>query len=189
MSARKYYITILLVSLALLTSSRKSEQKKIYWNGYTKLRFTSNNNDFNSFTMKRQKLWGNSTLDNNKYCGYKVQTSISILQNEKIYLQDVSVFNNLKKFKINFEKFNLQYILQRFQPNYEITLTERTNIINIMITNETSGIWDIEAKVNYPNPKKNLETLLGVFNGYEIQEYSFGNSGILLTHKTVFQKS
>lgn len=180
-----YVVILLFFILPLGTYSQEHISNKVAWNAYTQLRFTSNFSDVNSFSMRRLKFWLNSTPGFNKHWGFHIQTTISSNQNEEFFLQDVQVFYRRSNLKINLGQFVPQYSLQRFQPDYKIPLTERAPVINALIPNGTLGVRDIGVEVNYTSPNKNLESWLGIFNGYGINEYRFYNSGILLTHKTM----
>jgi hypothetical protein len=159
---------------------------KIIWNGYTQLRLTSNFNDVNSFALRRMKLWLNSSPGFNKHWGFHLQTTITSYQNEGFRLQDVLTYYKQGQFNINIGQFVPHYSLQRFQPDYQIPLTERADVINALIPNGTLGVRDIGIEGNYTSPNKTVETWLGIFNGNGIKEYHLNNSGILLTHKTAF---
>lgn len=184
----KYRFLFLVLLLIFIQPSgiyaQEHPKPKVAWNGYAQLRFTSNFNDVNSFGMRRMKLWLYATPEFNAHWGYKVQTTITSLQNEKFVLQDVMAFYQANNFKINLGQFVPQYSLQRFQSDYKIPLAERAEVINALIPNGTLGVRDIGVEGNYTSPNKTLETWLGVFNGNGIKEYRFDNSGIMLTHKT-----
>lgn len=177
-------IVFILLLLSMKTFAQNGQLKKYNWNGYTQLRFTSNFNDINSFAMRRMKLWVNSTPDFNEHWGYKIQTTITSLQNEKFLLQDVVVNYHFQNFKINMGQFVPEYSLQRFQSDAIIPLIERTSVINALIPNGTLGARDIGFEGNLKCFNKNLETWFGIFNGYGIKEYRFDNTGIMLTNKT-----
>jgi len=180
--------TKLIVAVVILLSNAFAQEntilKKMNFHGYTQLRFTSDFNDVNSFSMRRMKLWVNSTPDFNEHWGYKLQTTITSFQTEKFLLQDVMVNYRQGQFKINMGQFVPHYSLQRFQHDYEIPLIERASVINALIPNGTLGVRDIGVEGNYTSSNKTIETWLGIFNGYGIKEYRFDNSGIMLTNKT-----
>jgi len=182
----KYPIVIVFLFLVQVTYAQDKPVQKVSWNGYSQLRFTSNFDDVNSFSMRRMKLWIHSTPEFNDHWGYKVQTTITSNQNEKFFLQDVEAFYHVDQFKINMGQFVPQYSLQRFQPDFTLPFMERATVINALIPNGTLGVRDIGIEGNYTSPSKNLETWVGVFNGYGIKEYRFDNSGILITYKTAF---
>ncbi len=144
----------------------------------------ANFDDVNSFAMRRMKLWVNSTPGFNEHWGFHIQTTITSNQNEKFFLQDVLVYYKQGRFRINMGQFIPQYSLQRFQPDYEIPLTERSAVINALIPNGTLGVRDIGIEGSYTDSDNKFQTWLGIFNGYGIKEYDFNNPGILITHKT-----
>lgn len=180
-------ITLILLMFGLLVQAQTDFKKlPVQWNGYMQLRFTGNFSDINSFSMRRMKFWLNSAPGFSDHWGFHVQTTITSNQNEKFFLQDVMAYYRQGHFRINMGQFVPHYSFQRFQPDYEIPLIERADVINFLIPNGTLGVRDIGIEGNYSFPDKNIEMWLGVFNGYGIKEYRFDNSGIMLTNKTVF---
>jgi hypothetical protein len=183
----RYFLTFLMfISLTSLSAQDKSTSK-VTWNGYAQLRFTNNFNDVNSFAMRRMKLWVKFTPEFDNHWGYKVQTTITSIQNEKFMLQDVEAFYQITHFKLNLGQFVPHYSLQRFQPDFTIPLTERAEVINALIPNGTLGARDIGIEGNYTSTTQKLQTWLGIFNGHGIKDYKLDNEGILLTQKTAFE--
>ncbi|QKG79151.1 porin [Tenuifilum thalassicum] len=181
---KRYLLNITLLLVCFSASSQETEMPKADWNGYTQLRFTSNFNEVNSFSMRRLKLWVNSTPSFNNRWGWKVQTTLTSNQNEKFFLQDVLVYYKEGQFQFNMGQFVPHFSLQRFQPDFQIPLTERSTVIDALIPNGTLGVRDIGIETQYTSKSKQLKAWLGVFNGYGIKEYRFDNTGILLTQKT-----
>ena len=167
-----------------VSAQKKSIFDNMDFSGYSQLRFTSDFSDENSFSMRRLKLWINSTPNFDEHWGYKVQTTISSFKDEDFFLQDVLVNYRQKQFKFNIGQFVPHYSLQRFQHDYTIPLMERSSAINALIPNGTLGVRDIGVEAKYMNVNKTFETWLGMFNGYGIKEYRSNNTGIMLTHKT-----
>ncbi len=183
----KRTITLILLMLGLLANAQTDSPKSpVFWNGYTQLRFTSNLTNVNSFAMRRMKLWVNSTPDFNEHWGFKVQANITSYHNEKFLLQDVLAFYKRGQFRLNMGQFIPHFSLQRFQPDYEIPLTERSEVINALVPNGTLGVRDIGVEASYSAKNNHIQTWLGAFNGYGIKEYRLNYSGILLTQKTAF---
>jgi len=186
MKIRVLHIAFVLVLFYQPGLAQEKVTDKVNWNGYTHLRYTSNLNDVNSFAMRRMKLWVNSAPGFSEHWGFHVQTTITSNQNEKFFLQDVLAFYKQGQFRVNMGQFVPHYSLQRFQPDYEIPLTERADVINALIPNGTLGVRDIGFETQYSSKDRLLQAWLGVFNGYGIKEYRLNNSGILLTQKTAF---
>jgi hypothetical protein len=167
--------------------AQEKPASKTEWNGYTQLRFSSDLDTVNTFALRRMKLWVQSAPGFSENWGYRVQSTITSNQNEKFFLQDVLVYYKTGRFTFNIGQFIPRYSLQRFQPDFEIPLTERTAAIDALIPNGTLGVRDIGTEVKYTSQNKNIQTWVGVFNGYGIKDYRFDNQGILLSHKTDFR--
>ena len=180
----KYILLFFLMTGTVQLFAQNTDLPKVAWNGYTQLRFSSNFNDVNSFAMRRMKLWVKSSEDFDPHWGFKVQTTITSFQNEKFLLQDVLADYRTENFKFTFGQFIPHYSLQRFQPDYEIPLTERSAVINALNPSGTLGVRDIGAEAKFTAKNKVLEAWLGIFNGNGIKEYRLNNRGILLTQKT-----
>jgi len=182
----KYILLFFLMTGTVQSFAQNTDEPKVSWNGYTQLRFSTNFNDVNTFAMRRMKLWVNSAPGFSQHWGFHVQTTISSNQDEKFFLQDVLAFYKQGQFRINMGQFIPQYSLQRFQPDFEIPLTERAGVINALIPNGTLGVRDIGVEAQYSTKEKEVQAWLGAFNGYGIKEYQLNNSGFLLTQKTTF---
>ena len=180
----KFLIGFLLFFSATTLSAQDKELPKVEWNGYTQLRFSTNFSDVNTFAMRRMKLWIKSSTGFSSHWGFKVQTTLTSYQDEHFLLQDVLAFYRTENFKFTFGQFIPQYSLQRFQPDYEVQLTERANVINALIPDGTLGVRDIGIEAEYTSPNKILKAWFGVFNGNGIKEYRLNNQGIMLTQKT-----
>ncbi len=187
MKFRILHIVFILILFSQSGLAQENGTDKVNWNGYTQLRYTSNLNNVNSFAMRRMKLWVNSAPGFSEHWGIHLQTTITSNQNEKFFLQDVLAFYKQGQFRINMGQFVPHFSLQRFQPDYEIPLTERADVINALIPNGTLGVRDIGIETQYSSKDKFLQAWLGVFNGYGIKEYRINNSGILFTQKTAIE--
>ena len=178
------HIVFILMLLSQLVLAQEKQANKVNWNGYTQLRYSSNFNNVSSFAMRRMKLWLNTAPGFSEHWGFHLQTTITSYQNEKFFLQDVLAFYKQGQFRVNIGQFVPHYSLQRFQPDYEIPLTERADVINALIPDGTLGVRDIGIETQFSSKDKHVQAWLGVFNGYGIKEYRLNNSGILLTQKT-----
>lgn len=177
---------IIIISLLLFTTVTVAQERGsgVNWNGYTQASFTTNFNDIHSFAMRRMKLWLFKKPDLKSSWGFKVQTTLTSLQNQKFFLQDVEAYYVHKNIRINIGQFVPEYSLQRFQPDYSIPLTDRAPVINTLIPNGKLGVRDIGIELNLTSRNKKVETWLGLFNGTGIQTYQLNNSGFMLTNKS-----
>jgi len=178
----------LLIALILISFSSFSQENKMLnsmdFNGYMQLRGESNFNDNSSFSLRRLKLWIKSKPEFSEHWSYKIQTTVTSLQQEKFFLQDVKLTYKTAEFSCDLGQFVPNYSLQRFQSDYKLPVIERAKVINSLIPNGTIGVRDIGMQANYETKNKLLKTSIGFFNGYGIKEYRFSNKGYLLTHKT-----
>ncbi|MBE0650382.1 MAG: hypothetical protein IH595_06035 [Bacteroidales bacterium] len=176
--------------VSLSASAQQSDLKHIAdWHGYTQFRYTTDFNNENAFTMQRLKFWIQSAPDFNKHWGFKVQTTLSGSKDEQFFLQDVMVFYRVNQFKLNLGQFVPEYSLERFQPDYEIPLTDRAPVVNALVPDGTLGVRDLGFQFGWHSPNHKIQSWLGFFNGYGIKEYRLNNSGFLITHKTQFNPS
>jgi len=191
MKIKYAYIILVLTLISGGVNAQETALPKTVWNGYTQLRFSSNFDDINSFAVRRMKLWINSGPGFSEHWGFHLQTTLSSLQDERFVLQDVMAFYKTGNWKISMGQFVPNFGFQRFQPDYEIPLTERSDVSNILVPNGTLGVRDIGLEGNFTGVNENLQLWLGIFNGYGIQTYRYNYSGVMLTHKaqvSLYQK-
>ena len=140
-------------------------QQKIDWNGYLQYRFSDNYLDRSNFSVRRAKFWVNGILpDNNGNWSYKIQANFLQQVKYQLLLQDILVRYKIKGFEVTAGQFVLDYGLQRKQPDYEIPLNERANVINALVPGAETMARDIGVELKLD--KKNTGSFsLGFFNG------------------------
>ena len=185
----KKNISVLIFLLALLTAKAEDAQplKKVEWHSYTQLRFATDFNNYNNFSVRRLKFWIKSGPGFSKHWSFKAQAIFMSIQKEKFFLQDVYGQYNFGNSSIRFGQFIPQYSLQRFQPDYLIPATERARAVNLLIPDGTLGVRDIGIQYNLNAAKGNLHFNIGLFNGYGIREYRYNNTGILATQNLSYR--
>lgn len=154
------------------------------WNGYTQLRAYSNLNDNQGFLLRRMKLWLESTPEFSKHWSYKIQSTITSLQQEKFFLQDVKVSYNTGLFSFDFGQFVPAYSLQRSQPDWKIPSIERAMVVDAIIPSGSLGVRDIGMQANFQTKNTFFQTSVGIFNGNGIIEYRFNNQAYMITNKS-----
>ncbi|MBN2638220.1 MAG: hypothetical protein JXR65_03915 [Bacteroidales bacterium] len=184
MNSKKLTFIIALLIFSTGAFSQEATTNKVDWNGYTQASFTTNFNDVHSFAMRRMKLWLFKKPGNGNNWGFKVQTTITSLQDQKFFLQDVEAYYVHNNIRIDLGQFIPEYSLQRFQPDYIIPLTDRAPVINYLIPNGKLGVRDIGVQLRFTSKNKNFKTWIGLFNGNGIQTYKINNGGIMLTNKS-----
>ena len=156
------------------------------FHGYFQLRGMTNFGDYNSFALRRLKFWIKSPPEFFRHWSYKVQVLFTSWMQEKFFLQDAKIGYKTGLFSFDIGQFIPQYSFQRFQPDYLIPASERAKAINALIPDGTMGVRDIGLQGNFSTKNKLFQTHLGIFNGYGIKEYRFGNKGYMLSHKSQF---
>jgi hypothetical protein len=183
----KLNIIIGLLFVTLLSNAQSVNVKKVEWHSYTQLRFATNFNSYNNFSVRRLKFWIKSAPGFSKHWSYKVQAIFMSLQKEKFFLQDAYGQYNWKKSNIRFGQFIPRFSLQRFQPDYLIPSSERARAINFLISDGTHGVRDVGVQYNLNAAGGHLKFNIGAFNGYGIKQYRFNNSGYLLTQNLSYE--
>ena len=181
-----------LIFLLLLVSISAYAQKKqkvapIDFNGYIQVRGITNFADYNSFEIRRLKVWIKSNPEFSEHWYYKVQTTITSTHQEKFFLQDVKLGYRISNFSFDFGQFTPEYSLERFESDYKLPVIERSEVINYLIPNGTLGVRDIGVQANYTSKSGLFETHLGIFNGYGIKQYRFSNNGYMITNKSALR--
>jgi len=185
----KCNITGLILLLALSTATAQDTQhlNKVDWHSYTQLRFATNFNNYNNFSVRRLKFWIKSGPGFSKHWSFKAQAIFMSIQKEKFFLQDVYGQYRWKNSSIRLGQFIPQYSLQRFQPDYLIPSSERARAVALLIPDGTSGVRDIGVQYNLSAAKDKLQFNIGLFNGYGIKEYRLNNSGFMVTQNLSYR--
>jgi len=181
---KNYIVIFFLMFSNVIFAQENKLQNSVEWNAYAQLRAYSNFNDNSGMMLRRFKLWAKSKPDFSEHWSYKVQTTITSLQQEKFFFQDAKIAYKTGPFSFDFGQFVPEYSLQRFQSDYKLPIIERAVVVNSLIPNGTLGVRDIGIQANYTTKNKMFKTHVGIFNGYGIKEYRFNNQGYMLTNKS-----
>ncbi|RLD42580.1 MAG: hypothetical protein DRI89_06905 [Bacteroidetes bacterium] len=184
---RNIVILIILLAASPGHAQNKLSPKEVEWHAYTQLRFATDFDSYNNFSVRRLKFWLKSAPGFPKHWSFKAQAIFMSIQKEKFFLQDVYGEYRWKNSSIRFGQFIPQYSLQRFQPDYLIPSSERARAVTLLIPNGTTGVRDIGVQYNLKAAKDKLQFNLGLFNGYGIKDYRFNNSGYLLTQNLSYR--
>ncbi len=187
MKPLKITLAFILAMAGLLSSAQMPDNNKIEWHGYTQLRFATNFNSYNNFSVRRLKFWIKSGAGFPEHWSYKVQAIFMSVQDEKFFLQDIYGQYNWEKSNIRIGQFIPQFSLQRFQPDYLIPVSERARAVNLIIPDGTHGVRDIGIQYNLKAANGKLNFNLGIFNGYGIKEYRLDNTGFLSVQHLSYQ--
>ena len=158
-------IIFLAITLLACSNINTMAQQKIDWNGYLQYRFSNNYLDQTEFSVRRAKFWLNGLLpETSGTWSYKIQANFLQQTKYQFLLQDVLVSYKINNFEITAGQFVLDYGLQRKQPDYEIPLDERANVINALVPGAETMARDIGIELKIDN-KKTGSFSLGFFNG------------------------
>jgi hypothetical protein len=183
----KKILLIVLVIAGLQSSAQTPDNHIIEWHAYTQLRFATNFNNYNNFSVRRLKFWIKSGQEFSKHWSFKAQAIFMSVQDEKFFLQDIYGQYKWKNSNIRFGQFIPQFSLQRFQADYLIPSSERARAINLLIPDGTHGVRDIGIQYNLKAVNGKLNFNIGLFNGYGIKEYRFDNIGFLSVQHLSYQ--
>ena len=157
-------------------------QQKIDWNGYLQYRFSDNYLEQSEFSVRRAKFWLNGLLpEATGIWGYKIQANFLQQVKDQFLLQDVFVNYKINNFKVTVGQFVLDYGLQRKQPDYEIPLDERANVINALVPGAETMARDIGIELKFDN-KKTGSFSLGLFNGNGANNVTNQRNFLLVNH-------
>ena len=163
-SQLKTTILLALTLFACLNINIKAQQK-INWNGYLQYRFSENYLNQSEFSVRRAKFWLNGLLPEAKGTwSYKIQANFLKQVKYQFLLQDVFVSYKINNFEITAGQFVLDYGLQRKQPDYQIPLDERANVINALVPGAETMARDIGIELKLDKKNKGSFSL-GFFNG------------------------
>jgi hypothetical protein len=174
---------------ALYFSQESTTTEKINWGAYTQLRINSDLQGSNNLMLRRLKLWAKSGSGFSKRWSYKLQATLTSLQKERFFLQDVKVSYHAGQFRFHIGQFVPAYSLQRFQSDYSLDFIERAKCINSLLPGSGMGYRDLGVQSVFTSKNKMIETSIGIFNGYGIFDYRLNNKGFMLTHKNLIQLS
>jgi hypothetical protein len=181
----RFKFTLFLIILSLSGFAQtNTDNFPVDWNGYAQIRAFSDLNQNNSFMLRRLKFWVISKPDFSEQWSYKVQTTISSLQQENFFLQDVKMNYKTGLFSFDMGQFTPAYSLEWSQSDYALPIIERAKAVDNLTPSGSLGVRDLGMQANFENKSKVFATSLGVFNGYGIKEYRTKNAGYMLSHKS-----
>lgn len=184
----KKNVLFLLILLPFINVSGQESKilNNIDFDGYFQIKGMSNFDDNTNFSLRRLKLWVKSKPEFSEHWSYKIQTTLTSLQDEEFFLQDVMINYKTGLFSFDLGQFVPEYSLQRLQSDYILPVIERAEPINVLIPNGKLGVRDIGIQANYSSKDNIIESHIGLFNGYGINEYRANNNGYMISHKTEF---
>ncbi|MGA7836916.1 MAG: porin [Ignavibacteriaceae bacterium] len=181
-------IKIILATIALILAFNflAKAQQKIEWNGYLQYRFTDNYLNQTNFSVRRAKFWLKGILpaDNGNW-SYKLQANFLKQDKYQLLLQDALVSYKLNNFEVTAGQFVPDFSLQRKQPDYQIPLLERAQVVNALVPGAETMARDIGIELKlYENETGSFS--LGFFNGNGANNVSNNRNFLFVNHGKLF---
>ena len=134
------------------------------WNGYLQLRYSADNQQLNSFSIRRAKLWLKGAAPPPHWF-YKLQGSFRWQHKGAFVLQDAFVEYQQTAFKIRFGQMVPDFSLQRQQSDYLLPIVERAQVINALIPTAETLARDIGLLIFWNAKESGWRVSAGLFNG------------------------
>ncbi len=156
---------ILIASLILNFKLTFAQSNLPKWNGYIQTRYASDFDEISEFSIRRAKLWIYGDIPKLDFISYKIQMIYRSFKDESIMMQDAYADIRLKGYgKIRVGRFVPDFMLQRMQPDYEIPVLERANVINGFTHNEKQMARQMGINYIFGNDTLPLHFSFGIFN-------------------------
>jgi len=155
--------------------------------GYIQSRFSSDFENTNDFMIRRAKLWVDGNVPNIDNVTYKVQMVYRSFKDESLMLQDA--FADVKINDSGFlrvGRFVPNFMLQRMQPDYEISDIERAGVISGFIHSSKSMARQIGVQFTYQTENSPLNFSFGIFNANLESSRKNNDMNLLYTSHTQF---
>jgi phosphate-selective porin len=181
-------IKIIIATIALIIAFNylAKAQQKIEWNGYLQYRFTDNYLNQANFSVRRAKFWLKGILPaNNGNWNYKLQANFLKQDKYQLLLQDALVSYKLRDFEVTAGQFVPDFSLQRKQPDYQIPLLERAQVVNALVPGSETMARDIGIELKIDENKTGSFSL-GFFNGNGANNVSNNRNFLFVNHGKLF---
>ena len=133
--------------------------------GYIQTRFTTDFENQNDFMIRRAKFWVDGNAPSLENVSYKIQAVYRSFKDESVMLQDAFADVKFNKFgSIRAGRFVPDFMLQRMQPDYEISDIERTSVISGLVHSSKSMARQIGVQLTYQPTYFPIHFSFGVFN-------------------------
>lgn len=163
MTIRILYLSVLFILIESNSSFAQNSEPKLH--GYIQTRFTTDLENKNDFMIRRAKLWVDGTVPGLENVSYKIQTVYRSNKDESLMFQDAFIDVKLNGFgSLRAGRFVPDFMLQRMQPDFAISVLERAMVINGLIHSSKSMARQIGVQVTYQPNSFPIHLSLGVFN-------------------------
>jgi phosphate-selective porin len=181
------WIAVLMIS-AGITHAAFSQSSLPQWNGYIQTRFSSDFDNSSEFSIRRAKIWVYGEVPKLDFISYKIQLNYRSFKDESLMLQDAyAEFNFHSWGKVRAGRFVPDFLLQRMQPDYEIPVLERADVVNSLIHNEKQMARETGLTYLFQNDTLPLHFSVGVFNANVDKPTHSKDNYLLYTSRLVYK--
>lgn len=179
---------VLLLTVGTTSTAFSQTSYWPHWNGYIQTRFSSDFDNSSEFTIRRAKLWVYGTVPKADFITYKIQLNYRSFKDESLMFQDAfAEFNFHSWGKVRAGRFVPDFMLQRMQPDYEIPVLERADVVNGLIHNEKQMARETGLTYFFQNDTLPLHFSLGVFNADVDKATHSKDNYLLYTSRLVYK--
>lgn len=160
---KKLLLVLLGILISLTASYAQNAEPNLH--GYIQTRFTTDFDKTNDFMIRRAKLWVDGNAPGLENVSYKIQAVYRSFKDEAVMLQDAFADVKFNGFgSIRAGRFVPDFMLQRMQPDYEISDIERANVISGLVHSSKSMARQIGVQLTYQPTYLPIHFSFGVFN-------------------------
>ena len=159
---KKIFIVLLSLIFVSFSFAQNAEPKL---HGYIQTRFTTDFDKTNDFMIRRAKLWIDGNAPGLENVSYKIQAVYRSFKDEAVMLQDAFAdvkFNGFGSLRAG--RFVPDFMLQRMQPDYEISDIERAGVISGLVHSSKSMARQIGVQLTYQPNYLPVHFSFGAFN-------------------------
>ncbi len=159
------WVMTLLMTVIINTMSFSQSEHLPKWNGYLQTRLASDFDKSTEFTIRRAKLWVYGKVPKVDYISYKFQMVYRSFKDEPLMFQDAYADIRFKNYgSLRAGRFVPDFMLQRMQPDYEIRVLERADVINNLVHNEKQMARETGVQYMFQQDSLPMHFSLGIFN-------------------------
>ena len=161
-----YRILILLIVMSIgfyYTSIAQNSEPKLH--GYIQSRFSTDFENTNDLMIRRAKLWVDGNAPGLDYISYKIQAVYRSFADEAVMLQDAFADVKFEGYGfIRAGRFVPDFMLQRMQPDYDISDIERAGVISGLVHSTKSMARQIGVQYTFQTKLSPVHISFGAFN-------------------------
>ena len=181
-------ITVFIMVSVAMTNQAISQNNLPKWNGYLQTRLASDFDKSTEFTIRRAKLWIYGNIPKADYISYKFQMVYRSFKDESLMFQDAFADIRLKSYgSLRAGRFVPDFMLQRMQPDFEIPVLERADVINNLVHNEKQMARETGVQYTFQRDSMPVHFSLGIFNANVDKPIHSKDNSLLYTSRLAYR--